>query len=175
MLPKVGIGRHCCAESTDVDNYRALVGDELIDEIRTLASEVKGLRVCQINATAGGGGVAELLERQIPIYRALGVDADWRLIYGDKDFFNVTKTFHNALQGAEVDLTASVKEEYLEHNRISAKALERDYDLYIVHDPQPAAMKSLAEQDGTKWIWRCHIDSSQANSQVLFIAATDSR
>ena len=166
MLPKVGVGRYCCAESTNVENYRPLVGDELIDEILSLGQELKGVRVCQINATAGGGGVAELLERQIPIYRALGIDADWRLIFGDKDFFNVTKSFHNALQGAELELTSAMKEEYLEHNQLSAEVLEQHYDVYVVHDPQPAAIRALAKPNNTKWIWRCHIDSSQPNLQV---------
>jgi trehalose synthase len=73
------------------------VGDALIDEIQGLARELKGVRVCQINATAAGGGVAELLGRQVPILRALGVDAEWHLIHGDPDFFALTKSFHNAL------------------------------------------------------------------------------
>lgn len=98
MLPKVSVGRHCCASSSNIDNYRPLVGDAVIDEILELSRQLRGLRICNINATASGGGVAELLSRQIPIYQALGVAADWRIIHGDKEFFTATKGFHNALQ-----------------------------------------------------------------------------
>ena len=108
MLPQVAISRHCCAESTNLENYRPLVGDELIDEIHEISREFKGLRLCHINATASGGGVAELLVREIPFYRALGMSADWRIIHGDTEFFAVTKGFHNALQGGEFRVNSAV-------------------------------------------------------------------
>lgn len=165
-LPRIAIGRHCCSESTNLENYRILVGDEMIDEIMRLSRALKGIRVCQINATAGGGGVAELLARQIPLYHALGIKMDWQIIHGDKEFFTVTKGFHNALQGADFDLTPQVKEEYIEHNQLSAQRLEDSYDVYFVHDPQPAAIRYFRPKAGGKWIWRCHIDSSQPNPGV---------
>jgi trehalose synthase len=166
MLPQVAVGRHCCAQATDIDNYRPLVGDDVIDEIRSLSRELNGLRVCQLNATSSGGGVAELLARLVPLYQALDLQVDWRIIHGDKRFFTVTKSFHNALQGADVELTEAIREEYLAHNRQSAEMLESDYDVYIVHDPQPAAVRHFAKQDRDKWIWRCHIDSSEPNADV---------
>lgn len=166
MLPRIAVGRHCCAPSTNLENYRPLVGDELIDEIRELSHDLKDLRLCQLNATASGGGVAELLGRQIPLYQALGIHAEWRVIHGDQEFFTITKAFHNALQGAECRLTSSTKQEYLEHNRISAEMLDGPYDVYIVHDPQPAALRHFKKNDKSKWIWRCHIDSSTPNAEV---------
>jgi trehalose synthase len=167
FLPRVAVRRHLSSESINVDNYRAWVGDELIEEIHQLSDGLKGLRVCNVNATAAGGGVAELLSRMIPAYLALGVTVDWRLIYGDKDFFTITKSFHNALQGAELKLTPEAKRAYLERNQASAEMLPEDYDVFIVHDPQPAALRHFAKANhGRKWIWRCHIDSSQPNQQV---------
>ena len=166
MLPKVAFGPHCCAESTRLENYRALVGDELVDEIRQLSHELRGIRVCQINSTASGGGVAELLSRLVPIYKALGIETDWRIIHGDPEFFGVTKQFHNALQGADIDLTPAVIDKYLENNRYSAELLDGPYDLYVVHDPQPAALRHFRGSNGGKWIWRCHIDSSEPNLAV---------
>jgi len=167
LLPKVAVGRHTSSESIDLDNYRRWVGDELIDEIRELSRHLRGLRVCQVNATAAGGGVAELLSRLIPVHLALGLKTDWRLIYGDKDFFTVTKSFHNGLQGAKVSLTPAMKEAYLQHNRLSAEMLPDDYDLFIVHDPQPAALRHFKNsRHKHKWIWRCHIDSSQPNPEI---------
>ena len=166
MLPQVAISRHCCAESTNLENYRPLVGDELIDEIHEISREFKGLRLCHINATASGGGVAELLVREIPFYRALGMSADWRIIHGDTEFFAVTKGFHNALQGGEFRVNSAVMREYLEHNRHGAELLQDEYDVYFVHDPQPAALRSFKPPGKGKWIWRCHIDSSTPNPEV---------
>ena len=104
MLPKVGIGRRCGAIQANVDRYRALISDELYEEIRSLAAELRGVKICHVNSTAVGGGVAELLARYVPMLQALGVAADWRLIHGEPEFFAITKAFHNALQGAHYDL-----------------------------------------------------------------------
>ena len=165
-LPKVAVGRHSSWES-NVEGYRSWVSDDLMDEICALGRDLRGLRVCQINATAAGGGVAELLSRSVPIYLALGIATDWRLIYGDKEFFAITKSFHNALQGAELKLTSKAKQDYLKHNEISAEMLEEDYDIFVVHDPQPAALGHFKDSTHTrKWIWRCHIDSSEPNNEV---------
>src|SRR3981081_1725417 len=166
-LPRVAVGRHLSSESINVDNYRRWVGDDLIDEIHELSKGLKGVRICNGNATAAGGGVAELLSRMIPAYLALGITTDWRLIYGDKDFFTITKSFPNALQGAELKLTPDAKHAYLERNKASAEMLQDDYDVFIVHDPQPAALRHFAKpKRPCKWIWRCHIDSSEPNQEV---------
>ncbi len=166
MLPQVVVGHHCCAQSTNPDNYRPLVGDDLVDELVSLAKSLAGVRLCQINATAAGGGVAELLGAEIPILDAMGVDADWRLMHGDAPFFEVTKAFHNALQGADLNLTETIKQTYLDRDRACAEMIEGDYDVYIVHDPQPAALKHFVRKNNARWIWRCHIDSSEPNPQV---------
>jgi trehalose synthase len=166
MLEKVSIGRHCGAVSSSIENYRILVGDELIDEIIDLARQLNGIRICHINSTAFGGGVAELLARHLPILQDLGLSADWRLIHGTPDFFNVTKAFHNALQGAEYDLREPERMLYLSINEQSATLLPKEYDVFIVHDPQPAAIRHFAGPQGAKWIWRCHIDSSAPNAEV---------
>jgi trehalose synthase len=167
FLPRVAVGRHLSSESISVDNYRSWVGDELVDEIHELSKDLKDLRICNVNATASGGGVAELLSRMIPAYLALGIATDWRLIYGDKDFFTIAKSFHNALQGAELRLTPEAKHAYLDRNKASAEMLPDDYDVFIVHDPQPAALHHFAKpKRPSKWIWRCHIDSSEPNQEV---------
>src|SRR3981081_3907468 len=145
FLPRVAVGRHLSSQSINVDNYRSWVDDELINEIRELSKDLQGLRICHVNATAAGGGVAELLSRLIPVYLALGISIDWRLIYGDKDFFTITKSFHNALQGAELKLTSDAKRAYLERNQASAEMLPEDYDVFIVHDPQPVALRHFAQ------------------------------
>ncbi|KKK52345.1 hypothetical protein LCGC14_3105850, partial [marine sediment metagenome] len=131
------------------------------DELRQLASPLRGARVAHINATVYGGGVSELLRSVVPLYRALDVKADWLVIPGEPGFFEVTKGFHNALQGAAFDLTDEVKETYLSHNQRTADLLERQYDYVVVHDPQPAPLRKLHGRDNARWVWRCHIDIEQ--------------
>jgi trehalose synthase len=166
MLPKVAIGRPSAAISADVEQYRFLVGDDLMDEVQGLAKSLKNVRICHINSTAYGGGVAELLSRYLPLLQGVGVSAQWRLIHGHPDFFTVTKAFHNALQGGHYDLRQPEQDVYLKVNEESARLLETSYDVIIVHDPQPAAIRHFAGQRGAKWIWRCHIDSSAPDEGV---------
>jgi trehalose synthase len=168
MLPKVKVsmGRRCGAMLTNIESYRMLVGDELIDELLGLARELHGIRICHINSTAVGGGVAELLARYVPLLHDLGLAADWRLIHGQPEFFTVTKAFHNALQGAHYELREPERGMYIEVNAQSAKLLEADYDVFLVHDPQPAALRHFAGRRGARWIWRCHIDTSVPDEPV---------
>lgn len=166
MPPKVSVGRQIGAASINIDSYRPLVGDDLIDELAALARGLKGVRICHLNSTSFGGGVAELLSRYLPLLQALGLSADWRIIHGSPAFFSVTKAFHNALQGAQCDLTEEDRSIYLQVNEQSAKLIGRDYDVYIVHDPQPAAIRHYIGANREKWIWRCHIDSSSPAPNV---------
>jgi trehalose synthase len=144
----------------------SIVGDELMDEVVALANELKHVRICHINSTPYGGGVAELLSRYLPLLQGLGVNAEWRLIHGEAEFFTVTKAFHNALQGGHYDLRDVAENTYLAVNEQSARVLESKYDVIIVHDPQPAAIRHFAGARDAKWMWRCHIDSSAPNESV---------
>lgn len=166
MLPAVSVSRHSCAESARLSAYRSLLDEALLEELRGLGRKLSGLRLCHVNATAAGGGVAELLFRCIPMYRALGLEVDWRIIHGDAEFFRVTKSFHNALQGAPLRVTDEVKREYLAHNETAAAELSNDYDVVVVHDPQPAALRALKPDPRGKWVWRCHIDSSSPSPEA---------
>ncbi|MEW6657269.1 MAG: glycosyltransferase [Thermodesulfobacteriota bacterium] len=166
MLEKIHMGHFCCAFSTQVDNFRPLVGDDLIDELLDLARDLKDIKICHINATPFGGGVAELLTRQIPILVAMGLQAEWRIIHGDQEFFTITKSFHNAMQGQDFRLTEDIKAVYNRQNQHSAALLGQEYDVVIIHDPQPAALPYFTEKRSGKWIWRCHIDSSEPNLET---------
>ncbi|RMH04302.1 MAG: glycosyltransferase [Nitrospirae bacterium] len=166
MLPEVRLGRRAALLTCQLDNYRLIVGDDVMDEIYELAAHLKGLHVCQINSTAYGGGVAELLPRLIPALDTLGIRSDWRLIHGPPEFFTVTKSIHNALQGKAHDLSEAEQALYLHVNEQSAKLLGHDYDVIIVHDPQPAALRHFAGARQAKWVWRCHIDSSHPYEPV---------
>jgi len=147
----------------DVDKYRILLGSELIGEIDALARDLKGLRMCHINSTPFGGGVAELLASLIPLARGVGIKADWQVIRGDHRFFTITKSLHNALQGSPYSLIEreATRRTYIANNAENARELDLNYDAFIVNDPQPAALRHFCESGQAKWIWRCHVDSSE--------------
>ncbi|MFO8143820.1 MAG: glycosyltransferase [Dehalococcoidales bacterium] len=163
MLNKVSLG--VCA----IERYRDLCPQELLDEVISLGQELKGLRLCHINSTPFGGGVAELLVSFIPMLRGLGIKADWQVIRGNKRFFTITKGLHNALQGAPFENIekASTRRTYLANNMTNARELDTSYDVFIINDPQPAALRHyLPNKNNAKWIWRCHVDSSQPDPTV---------
>jgi len=150
----------------ELKKYRLVLESELIDEVQKLGHELKGIRICHINSTPFGGGVAELLFSLIPLMRGLGVKADWQVIRGDRRFFTITKSLHNALQGAKYPLLEESKRVYLANNELNAQELDRNYDVFIVDDPQPAALRHFCEDSQAKWIWRCHIDSAEPDNDT---------
>jgi trehalose synthase len=161
MLKRIDLARK------SLDHYGEIAGTDSVREIRELAAQLKGKTVAHVNATSYGGGVSELLRSVVPLYRAFEVQADWLVIPGTPEFFNVTKGFHNALQGASFDLTEEAKDTYLAQSRRVAELLDEHYDFVVVHDPQPAPLRRLHGADGARWVWRCHIDTSQPNEEVL--------
>lgn len=161
MLDHVDVGPR------PLKQYEPIVGEETLEEIRELAAPLRGARVAQINATTYGGGVSELLRSIVPLYRGLGIQSDWMLISAGPEFFNVTKAFHNALQGAPYELRRAARDTYLKESIFNARQLDEEYDFIIVHDPQPAAIRYFRGRAGAKWIWRCHIDTSEPNEAVL--------
>lgn len=148
-------------------DYSSLVGRRLADEIRERAERLKGKRVLHVSATSFGGGVSEILGTLVPLMVDAGLDCEWQVIYGREEFFNATKIMHNALQGNPQDLTEEQWETWLRYNEINARELSEDWDVCIVHDPQPAALCSLVAPKARKWVWRCHIDLSTPNEATL--------
>jgi trehalose synthase len=159
-LERVDVG------SQSLDRYQSSAGREAIAQLRELAAPLRGCRVLHVSATPFGGGVAEILRSEIPLLRDLGIDADWQLIRGNETFFRVTKTIHNGLQGSAVGLSADDEEQYLAQSERNAKALDEHYDVVVVHDPQPLALLELHGANRSRWIWRCHVDTSEPNPSV---------
>lgn len=120
-----------------------------------------------INATAYGGGVAEKLHSLVPLMKDMGVDVDWWTILGHEEFYNITKNFHNCLQGQDGVLPLPDVETYLKYNQMNASYMKDwQYDYIVIHDPQPAALiESRGKKEHEKWIWRCHIDTSSPNKE----------
>jgi trehalose synthase len=151
-----------------LDDYEPIVGAAELSELRFLARELKGKTVKMVNSTAVGGGVAEMLNRLVPLLSELEVTTHWDVITGGNDFFEVTKAFHNALHGAEYELSRAAQEIFLAYNEQNRQRMRFTEDTVVIHDPQPAALiASRKDRDPqANWIWRCHIDLSNPNPQV---------
>jgi len=151
-------------EEKKLEDYRSVVGDEVLEEIRALAKPLRGARVVHVNATAFGGGVAEILSTLVPLMRDVGLDAEWQVIEGSDEFFNVTKACHNGLQGMDIPFTEEMQAIWRQYNQRNAEKFEGEYEFVIIHDPQPAGMLHYHGREGGKyWAWRCHIDTSHPN------------
>jgi trehalose synthase len=161
MLQPVGVGHKSLAD------YTHLVGRPLIEEIRTLSDGLAGLKVLHLSATAFGGGVSEILYTLVPLMRDVGIEAEWQVIIGREEFFNATKLLHNALQGNPQDLDAEEWHVYEKFNEINAGELSGGWDVIIVHDPQPLAIRRHVPDKSRHWVWRCHIDLSTPNEATL--------
>jgi trehalose synthase len=149
-----------------LSDYRAVVDGDVVEELYVLASQVGKRSIKMVNSTAVGGGVAEMLHRLVPLLNELGVQAKWEVIKGGADFFDITKAFHNALQGKEEHFEEEVFETYLAYNETNHHEMRFDEDLIVIHDPQPAALIHWNPNRENKWVWRCHIDMSHPNQQI---------
>jgi trehalose synthase len=150
--------------SVALRDYAEAAGPEVIDALERLARPLRGRRVVHVNSTRVGGGVAEILARLVPLMNDLGMDARWEVIEGTQEFYGVTKTFHNALQGVPTAPTERGLAVYDEVNRESARALGpslSDAEFVFIHDPQPAALLRHLPARRGHWVWRCHIDVSR--------------
>ncbi len=151
---------------TTLLDYENVVGSEVIDEIRMVASHVRHKSLQNINSTPVGGGVAEILTRMIPLLRELGVNACWDVIKGNEAFFNVTKSFHNALHGNKEKITDKMLDVFRENTAMNLCDMSFTGDVIMIHDPQPAGLILRKPELGRQWIWRCHIDVSNPDPSV---------
>jgi trehalose synthase len=147
-------------------DYREVVGQDVVEELTILASYVSDRSIKMVNSTAVGGGVAEMLHRVVPLLNELGVRTTWDVIQGEADFFDITKSFHNALQGKAEFFPQATFDTYLHYNELNYKQMTFDEDLIVIHDPQPAALIHWNPNRKNKWVWRCHIDLSHPNQQL---------
>ena len=160
MLESVDVGER------SLESYRGLAPDTALEQLVKVARDFQGVRVLHINATPYGGGVSELLRSIVPLLNDLGLIADWKIIRGNDDFFQVTKTMHNGLQGGEAGLSQRQQDLYMANAEENARMLEEDYDFIFIHDPQPSAILPLHGKGNARWIWRCHIDTSNPNPDI---------
>lgn len=149
-----------------LEDYRAVVGSDVLEELVLLAKPLAGRRVVNINSTAVGGGVAEILTGMIPLLKELGLDARWDVMKGGEAFYAVTKKMHNALHGDPATFEPKDFAVYEETVARNVDTLPLGGDVVFVHDPQPAALVENRGRWKNKWIWRCHIDLTRRNSDL---------
>lgn len=148
---------------TSIKDYMPVTGEDVIDRLYELASPLRGMKVVHVNSTYVGGGVAEILSKLVPLQKDLGLDVRWEVIRGQEAFFQVTKSFHNALQGTPVQLWDgffNVYEETGVQNSEELRSTLEEADIVVIHDPQPLPLLRSCPNRKGKWIWRCHIDLS---------------
>ena len=118
MLQLVNVGHKALAD------YATIATRGLMDEIRRLAEPLQGKRVVHLSATAFGGGVAEINYTLVPLMQSAGLETEWRIIRGADEFFNVTKTIHNALQGNPQGLSPEQQDIFRRYNEANATEFE---------------------------------------------------
>jgi trehalose synthase len=160
MLEQVDVGERFLAA------YRGIAPDAQLRAVRAASEPLRGLRVVHVSATPYGGGVSELLRSTVPLLNDLGLAATWKVITGDEPCFATTKRIHNGLQGALEGLGEHDREAYLQSNRHNAAAFEDAADVVFVHDPQPAGLLHFGGRRNARWIWRCHVDTSEPNAEI---------
>ena len=128
--------------------------------------------VWNINSTAVGGGVAEMLHSLLGYTRSVGIDSRWLVISGNPGFFHVTKRLHHALHGepgdgSELGAEArAIYEDTLRENALELASVVRPRDIVILHDPQTAGLARSLRNAGAHVIWRCHIGRDDLNEEA---------
>ncbi len=148
-----------------IEDYVAITGQATIDELFLLARKLNGKSIQNINSTAVGGGVAEILTRMVPLMKQLGLDVRWDVIKGDEKFFMITKKLHNGLHGVPIEISSEDLDYFLQIDRENAEEL-RFSDITVIHDPQPIALVEKRDAHRGSWLWRCHIDFSSPDQRI---------
>ncbi|MFC1694196.1 glycosyltransferase, partial [Candidatus Latescibacterota bacterium] len=149
-----------------LEDYREIVGDNVIGSICKKMRSLYGKHLLNINSTYIGGGVAEILASMIPLMNDIGLEAGWRTVHGNMDFYGITKKFHNALQGEKINFSQMKRDLYVQVNRqFSSYTHINTHDFVVIHDPQPLPLIQFYKKR-QPWIWRCHIDLSTPNIDV---------
>ena len=154
----------CPFSTNKLDEYYGIVEAERIERLQALAQRLRGLQILELNSTAQGGGVAEILYRSIPFLNELGIEAEWKVINGSERYYECTKMLHNLLQGMKGHFTRELKQIYLNQliECVSSNIIDYSPDVVLIHDPQPMLLCKLLKKEGQSWLWRCHIDIEQS-------------
>jgi len=150
-----------------VDEYRAVAGDAAIDEVRRLAEPLRGLRVLHLSVTAFGTGVAELLNSAVPLLADVGLECSWQVVRPVEESASANKALYRALAGLDDGWSPDMQDVWLRYSAMNAELLTEPFDVVVVHDPQPAAIRSFVPESArmhTRWVMHSHLDLSSASA-----------
>ncbi|MDP3028186.1 MAG: glycosyl transferase family 1, partial [Deltaproteobacteria bacterium] len=147
-----------------ISDYAGITPKGDLQLLQKLGEKLRNKAFLHINSTRAGGGVAEILQRMIPLLQEIGISARWEVIEGDDEFFNITKKIHNTLQGNLDHISKEMWGHHYEVNKRNAEKINLEADAVLIHDPQPAPLIEFRKNG--KWIWRCHIDASNPLKKV---------
>ena len=150
----------CPFPSRSLEDYAHIIGEEAVKGLEALAAELKGIKILELNSTAVGGGVAEMLQNSVPFLNKLGIEDEWKVMKGNEAYFEVTKSIHNLLQGKGGSFTPEMEDIYFStvKENVEANIIDWNPDVVFIHDPQPLGLAPYLKREGETWFWRCHID-----------------
>lgn len=165
--------REVAVQAIDARRLEPLIGEPRMAHYLAEAEEARrllaGRSVINVNSTAAGGGVAELLQSLLGYARGAGIDARWLVLDGDPEFFAITKRIHNWIHGVPGDGGPLGDDERRHYEQVTARnaqelrAVVRPGDAVLLHDPQTAAFASALRDAGAMVVWRCHIGADAPN------------
>ncbi len=147
-----------------LESYQSIAGDEKIERLQRISQRLKGLKILELNSSAQGGGVAEMLYSSVPFLDMLGIEAEWKVIQGHQSYFECTKKLHNLLQGMKGSFTPEMKYTYRSQLEecVSKNIIDYNPDIVTINDPQPMLLCQYLKKSPEHWFWRCHIDIEPA-------------
>ena len=155
------------AATVGLSAYEPVAGASTVEELSELAKRLAGRRIVMVNSTRVGGGVAEILNRMVPLFMECGLEVQWEVIEGNEPYYRVTKAFHNALHGSSEAITQAQRDLFIQVGRANAERLRIDQDIVFIHDPQPIVLvERRNRRPRSRWLWRCHIDVSRPDQKV---------
>jgi trehalose synthase len=149
-----------------VEDHLPIVGEEAIAELRRLAAPLRGLRVLHLSVTAFGTGVADLLNASVPLICDLGLDCSWQVVRPAEEYAAANKALYRALAGLDSAWSPELAGVWLRYSAMNADLLTEPFDVIVVHDPQPAAIRSLVSEEARargRWVLHSHLDLSSAD------------
>jgi len=150
-----------------LNSYEELLSRKAVDTVKKKANAFINKSILHVNATKFGGGVAEILQNMVAMMEELELRVNWKTFSAPDSFFQISKKMHNALQGNnEIKFTPEEITQFLDQAKNSHDQIQPEEDFVIIHDPQPCPIIKFAEKRKGKWIWRCHIDTSNPNPQA---------
>jgi len=149
----------------EIDSYKPYVGEKAIEDLKWLAEPLENKIWANINSTFIGGGVAEILQSLIPAAKGLGINSQWFILEGSDQFFKITKTLHNLLQGEPQKLRLRDIFDYLNNVESNLENTAIAGDMVVIHDPHPLSA-ILSNKVYGHMLWRCHIDTSRADEMI---------